>query len=78
MASIDIDWSSGEICQVVGRYYSRCCTGAVEHNFVVSDVFPFCKQCGKKLKWRRSFAGVLPIDTFETPAGGKKSRRKLN
>jgi len=67
-------WSSGETCEVVGRYHSNCCCGQIKATFVASDIFPACKDCGKKLKWYRSFAETLPINTFETPAGSRKQR----
>jgi len=76
MASLDTGWISGEICEIVGRYRTKCCRGIAEANFVVSDIFPRCKHCGKKLTWRRSFAGALPVDTIETPAGNRKARLK--
>jgi len=49
MASVDSGWYSGEICEIVGKYCSTCCNDTVEANFVVSDVFPPCRHCGKKL-----------------------------
>jgi len=75
MASLDGMWVSGEVCEVVGKYGSACCCGSIEADFVMADVFPYCPTCGKKMKWRRAFANTLPINTFETPVGEKKSRR---
>ena len=62
-------WVSGEICEVVGEYCSRCCKGVATKRFVDGDIFLFCEHCGKKLKWQRSFSDTLPIDTHETNAG---------
>jgi hypothetical protein len=57
----DAVWKSGETCEIVGKYCSRCCIGVVEKNFVIGDIFPRCKLCGKKVKWRHALADVLPI-----------------
>jgi len=65
-ANADSLWSSGEICEVVGKYYSQCCRGRLEAQFVAGDIFPFCLDCSKKLKWQRALAGLLPVDATET------------
>jgi hypothetical protein len=74
MTFADSAWNSGETCEVVGKYSSHCCGGEIENRFVAGDVFPNCRQCGGKLKWRRSLAESLPVDTIET--GGKSGAKK--
>jgi hypothetical protein len=66
-------WTSGEICEVMGKYGSRCCGENLERTFVAGDIFPRCRRCKRSLKWRRLFAGALPIDTIGT---GSKSGLK--
>jgi len=73
MASVDSMWSSGEICELVGKYRSRCCGTVFEHQFVPGDIFPRCTQCQRKLQWRRSFTDSLHIDTIET---GRRRRKR--
>jgi hypothetical protein len=72
MLSAEGFWVSGETCEIVGKYCSRCCGGTMEKKFVVGDIFPQCGRCGKKLKWRRALADTLPIDTIETGVSGSK------
>ena len=76
MTGADSLWSSGETCQVVGKYYSRCCGGKTEGTFVAGDIFPVCGHCGKKLKWCRALTNVLPIDTVEPWIKGGVKRGK--
>src|SRR5438552_3937273 len=79
MTFADSVWNSGETCEVVGKYSSRCCAGELESRFVAGDIFPNCHQCSAKLKWRRSLAESLPVDTIETGAkSGVKKGKKID
>lgn len=57
----DASWRSGEKCEMVGRYCSRCCGKVIEKDFVIGDVFPRCNDCGEKSKWFRKRTDKLAI-----------------
>ena len=76
MATTDTFWTSGEICEVMGKYGSRCCGEKMEKTFVAGDIFLRCRSCNKPMRWRRLFVGTLPINTVETgQKSGLKRRR---
>jgi len=60
---VEGSWKSGEVCEVVGKYCARCCTGVVTKRFVIGDIFHRCHRCDKKLKWVRTVADTLSVKT---------------
>jgi len=62
MTRINGLWTSGEVCDMTGKYCAHCCGRELDRRFVLDDIFPRCPSCGKKVKWERCLANVLPIN----------------